>query len=150
MLLIPAIVLLVAIPLELTWARSLQKPTVFQQLAGTWDWDRIPGHCKENPHTIAFTSDQRTMILTFRQPPDLAAGMRPDPDHPLEVRYEVRASDRRYLRLFLVKPLELRRTRDRHPVGWDLVIAGPDRYRWRQTDWDIGQYTRDVVRCKVE
>ena len=102
---------------------------------------------RENPHEISFTPDRRTLILTFRRPPELADGLKPDPHQPLQVRYEVREHSRRSLRVFLVQPPEARRTHQGRLVVWDLVLFGRDTYRWRQTDWPTGEYTRQVVRC---
>jgi hypothetical protein len=41
---------------------------------------------------------------------------------------------------------ETRRTDSGVPVVWDLVMIGPDEYRWRRTDWRFWQFTRGVLR----
>lgn len=129
-------------------ARLAQKPTIFEQLAGTWGWEGVAGGtCSDNPHTIAFSDDKRTMILTHRHPIERPAGMKPG-TNPLETRYEVREQKRNSLRVFVVDPPETRLTRDGRPVVWDIVLVDKNRYRWRSTDWPPGGYTRDIVRCR--
>ncbi|MCU0626862.1 MAG: hypothetical protein MUF21_10335, partial [Gemmatimonadaceae bacterium] len=33
------------------------------------------------------------------------------------------------------------------PVVWELVMFGPDSYRWRDTTWSEGRYTGAITRC---
>lgn len=42
---------------------------------------------------------------------------------------------------------ETRRTEGGEPVVWDLVLVGPNTYRWHRTDWPIGAFTKAVRRC---
>ena len=128
--------------------RPIQKPTIFEQLAGTWGWEGARGSsCRDNPHTISFSDDSRTMILTDRHPIERAAGMKPG-TNPLETRYEVREQKRNSLRVFIVDPPETRLTADGRLVVWDIVLVDKNRYRWHRTDWSPGAYTRDIVRCR--
>ena len=141
------ILLLAGTPPE---ARAVQKPTIFEQLVGTWGWRGVRGSdCNDNPHTISFSDDYRTMILTSRHPVERPAGSQPG-TNPLETRYEVREQKPHSLRVFIVDPPETRLGPDRQPVVWELVLADKNRYRWRATHWQPGQYTRDLVRCKVK
>jgi hypothetical protein len=40
------------------------------------------------------------------------------------------------------------RTTDRGvPVVWDLVMIGPNEYRWQRTDWASWNYTAGIKRC---
>ena len=89
------------------------------------------------------------MILTSRRPVERPAGSKPG-TNPLETRYEVREQKRNSLRVFIVDPPETRLRPDGKPVVWELVLADKNRYRWRSTHWEPGQYTRGVVRCKVK
>ena len=41
------------------------------------------------------------MVLTYRRPPKVAEGLKPNADRPLETLYEVRGYNREMLRLFL-------------------------------------------------
>jgi hypothetical protein len=42
---------------------------------------------------------------------------------------------------------ETRLTDDGVPVVWDLVMIGPDEYRWQRADWRFWQFTPSVRRC---
>lgn len=46
---------------------------------------------------------------------------------------------------------ETRLTTSGHPVIWDLVLTGPDEYRWQRTDWahTPWNYTGSIRRCPV-
>ena len=68
------------------------------------------------------------MVLTYRRPPKLAEGLKPNADRPLETLYEVRGYNREMLRLFMVSPTETRRTDDGQAVVWDLVLSGRNEY----------------------
>lgn len=109
---------------------------VYAVVAGTWDWAGRPGTCRDDPHTLAFSPDRATMVLTFvRQP----AG----PER--ETRYEIRGVTRSGVRGFITG--ETRRTAAGEPVVWDLVLTSPDSYRWHRTDWAAAGHTSEVVRC---
>jgi hypothetical protein len=44
---------------------------------------------------------------------------------------------------------EQRRTAQGVPLVWDLVMFGPDEYRWHRTDWPMHRYTAPIYRCKA-
>jgi hypothetical protein len=128
--------------------QSPPKSTIFEELTGTWDWAGIRGSCRDNPHTISFSVDQQFMTLTYRRPFKPDAELQLDPLRPTEVRYEVRERSRKAIRVFLVQPVETRRTDAGDLVTWDLVLLSRDAYRWRRLDWPASGGTRDVVRCR--
>ena len=111
---------------------------VFDVVEGTWDWAGRQTTCGANPHTIAFTPDRAYMVLTYPHPIDSATGRR-------EARYEIRGTTRSSIRGFILD--EERRTADGELVVWDLVLTGPDEYRWHRKDWSAGGYTSHLVRC---
>jgi hypothetical protein len=106
---------------------------------GVWDWAGRDGTCRDNPHTISFSPDQRYMVLTFPHPIDSATGKR-------EARYEIRGQTRNSIRGFIID--ETRRTEGGELVVWDLVLTSPNSYRWHRTDWAAGSYTAEVIRCR--
>lgn len=112
--------------------------TVFSAVEGSWDWADRAESCRVNPHTIRFTDDQAYMVLTYPQPIDSATGER-------EVWYEMRGEVPGGVRGFIVG--EERRTSAGAPVVWDLVLTGPNEYRWHRTDWRADGYTAPLVRC---
>ena len=128
--------------------QSTPKPTIFEELAGTWDWTGIRGSCRDNPHTISFSADQQFLTLTYPRPFKPAAELQVDPDRPAEVRYEVRENSSKAIRVFMVQPAETRRTDAGELVVWDLILVSRDTYRWRRLDWPASTSTRDVVRCR--
>jgi hypothetical protein len=128
--------------------QSTSKPSIFEQLPGTWDWTGIRRSCQDNPHTISFSSDKQFMTLTHRRPFEPAPGLQVDPDRPTEVRYEVRGHSDKAIRLFMVQPAETRRSDTGELVVWDLILISRDKYRWRRLDWPPAGGTRDVVRCR--
>ena len=128
--------------------QSPPKPTIFEQLAGTWDWVGIRGSCRDNPHTISFSVEQQFMTLTYRRPFKPAAELEVDPSRPTEVRYEVREHSGKAIRVFMVQPAETRRTDAGELVAWDLILVSRDTYRWMRSDWPASGGTRDVVRCQ--
>jgi hypothetical protein len=128
-------------------ALSPQKQTIFERVTGTWDWQGDPGHCRDNPHAISFSSDERFMILTFRHPPK---GIQADPNLPLEVRYKVLEHKDQTIRVFLVQPPENRYTPAGELVVWDLILTGRNTYVWRRTDWPASGRTRNVTRCPAK
>ncbi len=111
---------------------------VFDAVEGSWDWAGRPGTCRENPHTIHFTPDRAYMIFTYPHPIDSATGRR-------EARYALRGTTAGSIRGFLLH--EERRTEEGELVVWDLVLTGPDEYRWHRTDWAPGGYTANLIRC---
>lgn len=115
---------------------------IFSAVAGTWDWSGADGFCSINPHTITFSPDHDVMMLRFREPWTDSVGI----EHQV-AEYEIREHTRNRIRGFIRG--ETRRTPDGRLVVWDLVLTGPDVYRWHRTDWAVGGYTKDVLRCKA-
>jgi hypothetical protein len=116
--------------------------SLFDHLSGTWDWANAPGSCKDNPHTISFAPDHSSMTLTYRHP------IKALETEVSVARYEIRGRGKNSLRTAIVDPPETRRTPAGDLVVWDLVLTGPDEFRWHETHWLDGQMTPLVVRCK--
>lgn len=118
----------------------------FAYAAGVWDWAHGDSTCLGNTHTLAFSPDRRAMTLTFKAPIDTATGQR-------VVTYDVLAVGRGiHPELpFAVRAAmagETRRTDAGKLVVWELVLASPNRYHWRQTDWPTLGATNAIVRCE--
>lgn len=121
--------------------RTLQLPAdkeVFDVAAGTWGWMTGQNTCKKNPHTIAFSADRQTMMLTYRDSLDdtTAAGtwVYDILEHePWRVRGAIRGEERK--------------TDAGQLVVWDLVLRGPNLYAWHRTDWPALVMTDLNQRC---
>jgi len=114
-------------------------PRVMRNAIGEWDWSGDSLTCKHNPHTIDFTNDSAFMVLRFRRTIDSTPKK--------EFRYRIV----RYTDHTVTGQIEGEQRRDStgKPVVWDLVLTGPNSYRWRQTG-GVPQYvTRAIVRCKA-
>lgn len=117
----------------------------FKMAVGTWDFAHGDSTCIGNTHTISFTPDRQTMILTFNAPRDttrasrlatynvLSAGRGHFLDYPHTIRGAIDG--------------ETRRTATGDLVVWDLVIVTPNRYHWHRTDWPEDGMTGAVIRC---
>ena len=112
---------------------------IYEAASGTWDWDARPGSCSENPHTITFSPDRLTMLLTHAKPLD--------GDTDRVTRYEIREVAPSGIRGFMIG--ETRRDDAGQLVVWDLILTSPNTYRWHRVDWPAGSYTPQVVRCDV-
>ena len=86
---------------------------------------------------ILIADDSRVMTITSA---DIAAS---DPVTTYDVRSVSQSTVRGAIRG------ETRTTNDGVPVVWELVLTGPDEYRWRRTDWASTpwSYTASVHRC---
>ena len=115
---------------------------IFGVAAGTWDWAGADSFCVRDPHTIAFSSDQRVLVLTHKLPWTDSSGV----EHRV-AEYDIQQSSRRHVRGRIRG--ETRRTEAGEPVVWDLVLTSRDEYRWHRTDWPKGGYTKPVRRCTV-
>lgn len=113
---------------------------LFVAVEGAWDWDGRPETCADNPHTISFTPDRGHMILTYPQPIDSATGRR-------EARYAIQDVTRSWIRGNMLG--ETRQTESGELVVWDLVLTGPDSYRWHRADlaWNELGFSAELVRC---
>ncbi|HEY8258652.1 MAG TPA: hypothetical protein VIG08_13430 [Gemmatimonadales bacterium] len=139
----------IAIAVVIWWRpwRKLTEPyrvpegrDVFMVAAGTWDWEGAEEFCRKNPHTITFTSDRRVMTLRSAEPHTDSAGIARS-----VTEYEVLEHSPGRIRGAIRG--ETRRTAGGKPVVWDLVLIGPNTYRWHRTDWPLGTFTKPVRRC---
>jgi hypothetical protein len=105
-------------------------------VAGRWTWGSDTAGCAR-AHTIAFGDGGKVMTITSG---DITAT---DPVTTYDVLEVSRSSIRGAIRG------ETRMTKDRKPVVWDLVLTGPDEYRWQRTDWPATPwtYTGKIRRC---
>ena len=113
---------------------------VFEIAAGTWGWTTGRNTCRNNPHTITFSADRRTMTLTHPDSVDDAvaggAWVYDVLEHePWRIRGAIRGEDRK--------------TPAGQPVVWDLVLRGPNLYAWHRTDWPALMMTDLIRRCPV-
>jgi hypothetical protein len=112
----------------------------FQDIAsGKWGFDVDGVRCGENPHTIEFLPDGRTMTLSYEKGVD---------DAPrLVATYTLIGEGPGCMRMKLQG--ETRETESGDLVQWDLVFLSPDSYCWHRTDWQEGGCTQPAVRCSV-
>lgn len=118
--------------------------TAFDIAEGTWHWAEGDQTCQGNRHRIAFDAERTRMMLIHDQP--LGAGgdsvtvytvLRSGPGLSPFTPYVIRAA----------MEGETRTTESGESVVWDLVIATPDRYHWRRTDWPVDGLTAAIIRC---
>ena len=114
--------------------------TIFDLVAGTWDWEHDEEWCEENPHTVAFSPDHTVMIITHAVPWTDSTGQ----EHQV-AEYDIQQHSRQSIR-GLIRG-ETRLTTDGEPVVWDLVLGSADSYRWHRTDWPPLSYTGTIWRC---
>ena len=108
-------------------------------LVGRWDWSTRDHQCDDSAHVISFSADRRTMTIAMPRRSAVDTGWTATYDilsqSPSRIRGAIRGEDR---------------LTDRGvPVVWDLVMFGPDEYRWHRTDWSSGGYTASIYRCKA-
>lgn len=121
-------------------------PAVFSMAEGTWDVARGDSTCLGNTHAIGFAADRRQMTLTFRDPIDTVSGKR-------VARYDILQAGGNVLPgvPWVVRAAmegENRRAPNGELVVWDLILATPNRYHWRRTDWRHGATTGAFIRCR--
>jgi hypothetical protein len=106
--------------------------------AGTWTWTTDKKGCA-NAHTIAFADSGK--VMTIVQPSDNIAS-----DSVVTTTYDIKQVTQSSIRGAIRG--ETRLDGDGKPVVWDLVLVGPDAYRWRQVGWvSPWGYTPRIVRC---
>lgn len=105
-------------------------------IAGRWTWDSDSAGCA-GAHTIAFADGGRVMTITSG---DISVG-----DAITE--YDILSASRSTIRGAIRG--EKRMTKEGKPVVWDLVLTGPDEYRWKRADWPSTpwSYTGRIRRC---
>ncbi len=111
-----------------------------RHLAGRWDWSNRAHPCGDSAHVIRFSPDRRTM--TIAMPPH------PPHDSGWSATYDLLSLEPSRLRGAIRG--EKRLTKGGKPVVWDLVMAGPNEYRWHRTDWPANSYTIGVLRCGAD
>ena len=116
-----------------------ERDDVYGVVSWTWNWAGRRGTCRDNPHTITFSPDRGTMVLSYARAID--------DDERREFAYELRGTTRSGVRGRI--PGETRLTDNGEPVVWDLVLTSSDSHRWHTTDWLDGVFTPEVVRCTV-
>ena len=109
-----------------------------QSAAGEWDWSGDTLTCRRNPHTVSFSRDSAFMIIRPREKYDSTSAA--------EYRYRIL----RFTEHTITGEIEgeQRRTASGKPVVWDLVLTGPNSYRWRRADGPPQGVTRAIVRCR--
>lgn len=134
----------VAILAKSTGAYSLpEEVDIRTHLAGRWDWESHGSLCSDSTHTIAFADSGRVMTITQQNVWVDSLGR----DRTTAV-YDIHAVTRSTVRGQIRG--EERLTADGEPVVWDLVLSGPDEYRWHRTDWPPLGVTDRIVRCPAD
>lgn len=135
---ISALLALVLPALALSQSLPENQDLRFQDIAtGTWGLDADGVRCDENPHTIEFPPDGRTMVLRY------AKGVGDKP--PFVANYRLIGEGPGFLRMKLDG--ETRKTETGDLVEWDLVLLSADSYCWHRTDWQEGGCTKPATRC---
>jgi hypothetical protein len=124
-------------------ASAGRRASLLQAMSGTWDWTGKPETCRDNPQTIEFVDDGRSMMLKYVHAIDGGELGRTD-----KVRYEVRTYGKTWIRVFIVDPPEKRRDDAGNLVVWDLFLIDKKELRWHRTDWKPGVATRALTRCE--
>ncbi len=104
-----------------------------ETVAGRWTWTSDSAGCR-NAHTIAFAQGGEIMTITSQ---DISSV---DPVTTYDIEFVSQSIIRGAIRG------ETRVTDANEPVVWDLVLTGPDEYRWQRTDHP-GSYTASNRRC---
>ena len=106
-------------------------------LSGRWDWSARSRKCDDSAHVFAFSPDRRTMTIAMPRRSSADTGWTATYDilklTPSRLRGAIRG--------------EKRLTEHGLPVVWDLIMFGPDEYRWQRTDWRAWEYTAGIIRC---
>ena len=109
-------------------------------VSGQWDWSTRDVACGDSAHVIAFSDDAKLMTITHRSPTVDSTGR----DLSIST-YDVLSVSPSRIRGAIRG--ETRLTEEGIPVVWDLIMFGPDEYRWQRTDWPAYGYTPAVQRC---
>lgn len=111
------------------------------QVAGRWDWTSHSAPCTDSAHVIAFPGDGKVMTITQQSRWVDSLGR----DRSVAT-YDILRTTSSSIRGAIRG--EERLTSDGRPVVWDLVLVGPNEYRWHRTDWpSVWGYTRSIIRC---
>jgi len=115
---------------------------IFDVVQGRWAWSGGDESCDTEWHVIAFSADQRVMMITNSKPYEGADGKLDS-----VAVYDIQAHTTSWIRGAIRG--ETRLTADGKPVVWDLVLRTRDRYVWHRTDWVAGGFTRAIERCEA-
>jgi hypothetical protein len=140
---IPAVLLGVLLAWWKPWKEVYDVPSnrsIFDVVAGKWDWRGAEEHCIKDPHWVGFSADHKVMILTYKESWTDSLGA----EHR-SAEYDIQVVTTHHIR-GLIRG-ETRLTEKGTPVVWDLVLTSPNSYRWHRTDWADGEYTKVVDRC---
>lgn len=105
-------------------------------LIGRWDWSTRGTMCGDSAQVISFSHNLETMTISK---PATAT------DTGWKATYDILRLTPSRLRGAIRG--EKRLTAGGAPVVWDLVMFGPDEFRWHRTDWLSVQYTAPMRRC---
>jgi hypothetical protein len=109
-------------------------------ISGRWDWSTRGTPCADSAHVISFAPDAKVMTITQEKPSVDSTGR----DWTVST-YDVVSIEPSRIRGQIRG--ETRLAEDGTPVVWDLVVVGPDEYRWRAVDWPELMHTLPVIRC---
>jgi hypothetical protein len=110
---------------------------IMRHVAGRWDWSTRLDPCRDSAHVIAFSPDKKVMTITLGYLPASDADRITTYDLSVVTSSSIRGAIRG----------ETRKTNAGVPVVWDLVLVGPNTYRWHRTDWNRSGFTQAVIRC---
>jgi len=106
-------------------------------VAGRWTWVSDSAGCA-NAHVISFSDDGK--VMTIFQPSHKVS------EADVTTTYDIKLTSPSMIRGAIRG--ETRLDKDGKPVVWDLVLVGPDAYRWRRNDWfSAWGYTGSIMRC---
>jgi hypothetical protein len=114
--------------------------TIQEHLTGRWDWANHTRLCVDSTHTIEFRDGGRVMAITQQQQWVDSTGR----DRTTAV-YDVFSQTKSKIRGQIRG--EERLTESGEPVVWDLVLFGPNEYRWHRADWSSLGFTGRIIRC---
>lgn len=124
------------------WAMSHGQYTVakgediLKQVSGRWDWSTRAHPCSDSAQVISFSPDGALMSITLEYLHD--STRKPSI-------YDVQSVTAGRIRGAIRG--EKRLTDASAPVVWDLVLFGPDEFRWHRADWTQFGFTAPMRRC---
>ena len=103
-------------------------------------WGESAADCKDNPHTISFSSQGDVMYVRYLQG-GTADGQK------LEESFSYQVLGRRPSGLHLALVGESRKDAAGQPVTWELRQADRNNYCWWRSDWPASECTVPRTRC---
>ncbi|MDH5828915.1 hypothetical protein QFW80_00050 [Luteimonas sp. M1R5S18] len=113
----------------------------YSVVSGEWGFSEVD-ECSTNPRTFSFHKSGRILRATHQEVSEAGDG-----DLRKVFDYDILGSSPQELHVSLHG--ETRLDGAGNPVTWHLVIFDKDTLRWRQNDWEAGEFTSELVRCKV-